>query len=254
MNRKAITTILATALALIVFYFIFASHPVDQSADSSVEMQPTDPTYKGSVNKPDDTQTANSLESPTERPVRDFRAEQNQDEEKFPPSNHNAGRTKLVERLEPALQERLSSEGFSQYEIDITKKEVVDEYIKVEGTINFTDAVNRAAKALNLDDDRRSNLNVAVLQSAAESVEITFDQWKRCLSYRVKAMPQCVQDIAQELSRSVAAATSGQSLLGEEGLIGVELSKKAMDDAMKKCGITADEADRALRIVLSDCP
>jgi HD-GYP domain-containing protein (c-di-GMP phosphodiesterase class II) len=159
----------------------------------------------------------------------------------------------MAERLEPILQEGLSGEGFSQYEIDITAKEVIYEYKKLDGTINFSKAVNRAAEALNFDDERRNKLSIAVLKSAAQSVEITFDQWNQCLNYRVKTMSQCVQDIAQDLSRSVAAVT-GQSLLGEERSKILNLSKQAMADAVKQCEITAEEADRVLRVVLSDCP
>lgn len=253
MKKKAISLILAAVLISVAFYFTISSHSVNQFVDSFVELQPANPASAEIVDSPDAPQAAAPLVFPTQSQVKSSMPDHKEDEETQTPVQENS-RVLLLERLEPILQEQLAGEGFSQSEIDLTTKEVVSEYTKSEGVINFSDAVNRTAKALNFDDDRRSKLNIAVLKSAAQSVEITFDQWNQCLNHRIKTMPQCVQDIAQDLSRNIAAATSGQSLLGEVRSKSVELSKKSMADAVKKCGITKDDADRALRVVLSDCP
>jgi hypothetical protein len=256
MKKKVILlTFVVIALGLITFYFISSSRPLEQAAEpseSSKEELSVATAYPDNGEKPDTVAEGKVPLTPSTQ-VQGKSPVQNQGGEQQIPKQ-DTWRIKLVERLEPILQERLSSEGFNQYEIDIAAKEVISEYEDFDGTINFADAVNRTARTLNFNDEKKSKLNLAVLKSAAQSMEMTFEQWNQCLSYRVRTMPQCVQDIAQDLSRAVAAATSGQSLLGEELSANVELSKKAMSDAVAKCGISADEADRALRIVLSDCP
>jgi len=247
MNKKIIGPILAiVSLKAIVFYSLVPRHAIPP-ADSHVESQPFSPDHANNLSH------FSPIESPAYASTRDSTPNQNQDQEK-PSSNENAWRSKLIERLEPVLQERLLSEGYSQYEIDATAKELVDEFNKHEGTIKYSEAVNRAAKVLNLDDEKKSRLNILVLKTIGQSVEITFEQWDQCLNDRVKNMSQCTQDIAQDLSRRVAAVTTGQPMTNEEWSMSMDLSRKAMADAVNRCGITADEADRALRVVLSDCP
>lgn len=247
MKKKAIVIALVTILAMIAFFTV-------QRSPKSTQKEALDLPAELEVRRIEPEASTLPIQTPhtSQTSTKNITPEYNQEVET--PTIDQAKRTQFLEQIAPVLQERLSSEGFTQHEIDQISKELAIEFSKSNGPIMYSEAAYRAAKVLNFSEDKKDQLNIAVLKSIAQSVEIPFDRWNQCLNYRVKSMPQCVQEIAQDLSRSVAAAISGQSLVGEERAIVVDLSKKAMLDAVNRCGISMDESTRALRIVLSDCP
>ncbi|HEY9656865.1 MAG TPA: hypothetical protein V6C65_00270 [Allocoleopsis sp.] len=247
MRKKAIISILLIIFAMIAFYTLLRSPTSPEKEASNLPIEP-----EFTKIEPMSSNLSIQIPNTSQKPVPDL-AEENAEELKEK-TYDQMKRAQFLEQIAPILQERLSNEGFTQHEIDQTSKELAIEFSKNNGPIMYSEAAYRAAKFLNFSEDKKDQLNIAVLKSIAQSVDIPFDRWNQCLNYRVKSMPQCVQEIAQDLSRSVAATTSGQSLVGEERGIVVDLSKKAMTDAVNRCGISMDQATRAFRIVLSDCP
>ncbi len=246
MNKKVITLILAAATFGVILFYAILHSPIPE-----VKRLTRPPVESTVIEHKDNAQDSSRIASTSSTPIKEPAPNQIQDVEKQ--NHHQTVRAQFLEQIESNLQIHLLNEGFTQHEVDQTSKELAIEFGKNEDVIKYSEAVYRAAKALNFSEEKKQQLNIAVLKSIAQSVDIPFDRWNQCLNYRVRSMSPCVQEIAQELSRSVAAATSGQSLLGEYRSVNEAISKKAMADAVKKCGITVDEADRALRVVLSDC-
>jgi hypothetical protein len=246
MKKKAITLAIVT-VGMVAFYFIRRHSPIEKTTSThqvaSRSKRENSEQYQISPQIEHSTHT--QINDPTPRQRKDAASSNDLEQSK---------RTQFFEQVSPILQERLLNEGFTQHEVDQTSKELAHEFSKNEGIIKYSEAAFRAAKTLNLSEEKKDQLNIAVLKSIAQSVEITFDRWHQCTKYRVTYMPTCVQDIALELSQSIASLISGPSLLGDERVEVLELSKKSISDAVNNCGISREEADRALRIVLSDCP
>jgi hypothetical protein len=249
MKKKAITLTLLTIVGMIVFYF---SRPSASHVEKP-KVSYSEGSESPSAENTEEAKFSPQITKPIAAPLNDQMPAEYGDT-KNSNNNDQNNRAQFFEQISPILQERLLGEGFTQHEADQTSKELAVEFGKGEEVIRYSEAAYRAAKILNLSEEKKDQLNIAVLKSIAAVVDIPFDRWNQCMNYRTKSMSPCVQDIAQELSRSVAAAISGQSLLGEERGIVAELSKKAINDAINRCKIPVEDANRALRIVLSDCP
>ncbi|MDQ3230535.1 MAG: hypothetical protein M3Q07_01850 [Pseudobdellovibrionaceae bacterium] len=239
MNKKVITLILAAAIfGVIIFYSILHS-PISEVKRLT---RPLVESTVSNIEHKDSAQHSSRIPSTSSTSIKEPAPNQSQDVEK---QNHDqTARAQFLEQIEPILQIRLLNEGFTQHEVDQTAKELAIEFGKNEDVIKYSEATYRAAKTLNFSEEKKDRLNIAVLKSIAQSVDIPFDRWNQCLNYRVRSMSPCVQEIAQELSSSVAAETSGQSLLGEQRSVSVELGPQNLVGTRN--GYIAQDFARAL--------
>ncbi|HET9237371.1 MAG TPA: hypothetical protein VFO10_08980 [Oligoflexus sp.] len=107
---------------------------------------------------------------------------------------------------------------------------------------------------MKLDSSRHQELNIATINVHRESLPITFNQWNQCLTYRTAKSSECLQDLAQDLSRTVAAGLSGPDWSKEELSLTSPLVDRFVDDGAVKCAEPKEKVRIALQLNLLQCP
>jgi hypothetical protein len=102
--------------------------------------------------------------------------------------------------------------------------------------------------------DKSQTVNVITTSVNQDSLRITFDQWNQCLSFRTAKSSDCLKEIAQDLSRTVAAGLSGPDWSKEELTLSYPLVDRFVDDGAVKCGEPKDKVRTALQLNLLSCP
>jgi uncharacterized protein (UPF0335 family) len=178
-----------------------------------------------------------------------------------PPSNSSkplgksaAMLNRAADSLELLIQTELTKIGFAQNDIDSAVKEMLSEYQDGDDRVDISRVVNKISDTMKLDEQKRQEFNLAMINVYIDSLQITFDQWNQCLAYRTQQSSDCLKDVAQELSRTVAAGLYGPDWSKEELSQSEAVVERFVDDAAAKCSESKEAIRVMLQLSLLNCP
>jgi hypothetical protein len=234
-------TVIALSLLLLGLSLLFPERNRSQGEHSESKILPK---IDGAASVADQTQRVESS-SPLKTPLPDS-----------PKSMQKTAAMllKASESLETLIQTELTKFGFAQNDIDAAVKEMQSEYLDGDDRVNITRVVDQVSDSVKLDSSKRQELNIAMINVYLDSLQITFDQWTQCLTYRTTKSSECLKDIAQDLSRTVAAGLSGPDWSKEELSLTDPLVDRFVDEGAMKCSEPKENVRIALQLNLLNCP
>ncbi len=161
----------------------------------------------------------------------------------------------IVAQLRDELYVLMSTQGFTQNEIDQTATNLSQAFLYKEGdTVKLSAAIDSTAAALNLDTDRSQDLTNSVVSAVGNiTSRFTYTEFQTCINLRTASASNCAKDLAQELAQKVAIASEAD-VLNSKAIFslesaGLETVKRAVDI----CGEDLKTAEAYYKVNLSGC-
>jgi len=236
-----IRTVAALSLLLLGLLLLFP----ERNRSQGKSPDPRAPHKNGAMTLPPEQTQPVEPASPLESPAPD---------ESRPLGKSAAKLMKAAESLEMLIQTELTKLGYSQNNIDAAVKEMQSEYRDGDDRVDISRVVNQISESMKLDETKRQELTMAMANVYIDSLPITFDQWNQCLTFRTAQASDCLKEIAQDLSRTVAAGLSGQDWSKEELSLSSPLVDRFVDDGAVQCREPKEKVRTALQLNLLSCP
>lgn len=190
---------------------------------------------------PDNNQASSRMESPVSSSSK-------------PLGKSAAMLNKAADSLELLIQAELTKLGFAQNDIDSAVKEMLSEYQDGDDRVDLSRVVNKVSDTMKLDEQKRQEFNLAMINVYLDSLQISFDQWNKCLTYRTQQSSDCLKDVAEDLSRTVAAGLYGPDWSKDELSHSYAVVDRFVDDGADRCSESKEAVRVLLQLNLLNCP
>jgi len=159
-----------------------------------------------------------------------------------------------LSNLQVELNQELSSQLFSQNEIDLFSSLLAEEFRRSPTTIDLTSVLTRATEDLHLSPARREELKRATLQAiAATHSRIRYEDISACMGRRLQKESDCVKNAAEDILRQIAANSDG-NLLDVQTLATMDANVRPLKEkAQRECQRTRGKVEELFDLYLTHC-